>query len=371
MANEGLRVLVTGAAGFIGAELVRQLLASGLGDGRADGPAGAPVAELIAADLQRPQAPWVDDRRVHLALGDVSQPDGLAAALGAAHGAAHGARGQVDSIFALGATLTHAAEHDLAHGLQVNLQGMLHLLQACRAMPRAPRLVYTSSIAAFGGALPETVDDEVAPAPQTSYGTHKAVNELLIADHTRRGHVDGRVLRLPIVLVRPAVPAPVLDGASGTSGTAAPAAPVSERVAALVREPLAGRDVACPLAPGTRMPVASVQAVARALRHLHDLPAAALAGVRALNLPSLSVTAAELAAAVQAVPARRGDVRHPLGHIGWLPEPALQAIVDGWPRRFTSARALALGLRADTDLDMLIDHYLDGLTVDGLAAAQR
>jgi len=338
MGAAGQRVLVTGAAGFIGSTLVRQLLAEGLHG-------GAAITELVVADLHRPAADWVTDPRVRLALGDVSQPAGIAAALGPA--------GQLDTVFALGATLTQAAEHDFAHGLEVNLYGMLRLLEACRGLSHAPKLVYTSSIAAFGGALPETVDDSVLPAPQTSYGTHKAVNELLIADYSRRGHVDGRVLRLPIVLVRP--------GAGPR--TASPAAPVSDRVAAIVREPLHGRDVACPLAPGTRMPVASAHAAARALRQLHDLPAAALAGGRVLNLPSLSVTAAELAEAVRALPGRRRWPRV-LGQVHWSPEPALQAIVDGWPRRFTSARALALGLQADADLATIVDHYLRDAGLD-------
>jgi nucleoside-diphosphate-sugar epimerase len=159
--------------------------------------------------------------------------------------------------------------------------------------------------------------------------------ELLINDHSRRGFIDGRVLRLPVVLTHP-------GPASGS---------VSDRIAALIREPLAGRDTVCPLAAATRVPVASVQSVVNSFLALHELAASRFGPTRVMNLPSLTVTPAELAAAV----VRRGAT----GQIKWQADRQMQAIVDGWPRAFTSELALSLGLQADPHVDALVDAYLE------------
>ena len=250
---------------------------------------------------------------------------------------------QADCVFHLAALLANETEADLTRGMDVTLRALLAMLDACRAQGRTqgrvPRLVFTSSIAAFGGPLPELVDDSVPRTPQTSYGTHKAIAELLIDDYTRRGLLDGRVLRLPIVLAR-----------NAPAGTA-----VSDRVAALVRDPVLGHDVVCGIHPDTVMPVASAHRVAAALLRMATLPAAAFGHTRAMNLPSLSTTPQELAEA-----ASRGAVRE-TGRVTWVPDPALQAVIDGWPRRFGSARAAKLGLVGDTDADEIVRHFVQEL----------
>ena len=210
-----------------------------------------------------------------------------------------------------------------------------------------PRFVYTSSIAAYGGRLPETVDDNHVLTPQTSYGTHKAVGELMVSDYSRRGFVDGRVLRLPVVLVRP-----------GTQLNS-----ISARIGALVRDPLAGLPTACPLDGETRLPLASVQAVSEALRALSAVPAEVFGATRAMNLPSLSVRVDELVQIVQTIPTWRGW-RRPVGPVHWQPEPAMQAIVDGWPRRFDSELARRLGIAGDRTLPHVINRYLQTLSED-------
>ena len=324
-AKEGtMRTVILGAAGLIGRALARQV-------------AGAPgfVSGLVLADRVAAPVPGGAAVPVRAATGDVCDEAFVAELVR-----------EADCIVHLAATLAADAEADLLRGTAVNLHAPLRLLELCRAKVEgggaAVRFVFTSSIAAFGGALPEVVDDTVPRTPQTSYGTHKAVLELMIDDATRRGALDGRTLRLPVVLVRPG------------GGTA-----VSDRVAALVREPVLGRDVACGLHPGTRLVVASARRVASALHRLMAVPAAALGpGTRAMNLPSLSVTAAELAAAAEGC-----GVARP-GRVSWVADPALQLMLDSWPRRFTSVRAAALGLEADASAAAIVRGFMED---EGLA----
>ncbi len=321
-----MRVLITGAAGFIGRHLVRDLLAAGSlrdGTGRE-----TRVTELVLADLVPAPVPGsAAGPRITVKVGDTGSPAFLAALFCEAF----------DSVFHLAATLTSEAEADVPRGLAVNVEGLLALLACCRAQAKPPRLVFASSIAAFGGTLPEVVEDDTPRLPQTSYGTHKVIAELLLADHARHGLLDARALRLPIVLIRPG----------------SPNAAVSDRVAAILREPLLGRDIACPLRPDTLIPVASALRVAAALRGVHDLPAEAFGPARALNLPALSVSIAEMVAALD----RHAATRR-LGRVTWAPDPALQAVVEGWPRRFHSAAALRHGIRADASIDEIIEAFL-------------
>jgi nucleoside-diphosphate-sugar epimerase len=189
----------------------------------------------------------------------------------------------------------------------------------------------------FGGPLPDTVGDDQKHTPQTTYGAHKAINELLIADATRHCVIDGRVLRLPIVLVR-----------------AGPSSPtVSDRIAALVRERLAGVDVSCPLLPSDRFPVASVGRVGEGLLRLHDLSAEELGAGRAMNLPALTVSVADVNASVERLAGNR-----PLGKIAFHPDPSFRAILESWPRHFVSERAAALGISADSSFDTIVAAYI-------------
>jgi nucleoside-diphosphate-sugar epimerase len=242
-----------------------------------------------------------------------------------------------DAVFHLAAALTFDAESDFTRGLAINVHALMRLLEHCRAQPVVPTFLFASSISSFGGPLPAVVGDFVFQTPQTSYGSHKAIAELLINDYSRRGFLDGRVLRLPIVLTHPGPPS----------------ASVSDRVAALLREPLDGHDAICPLAPDTPLAVASVDKVVAGLLALRDLPAGVFGATRAMNLPALTVTPGELAAAA----ARHGAT----GRTLWQPDEALQRIVAGWPAVFTSALALQHGIRADACADDIVAAYLDAL----------
>ena len=322
-----MKVLITGAAGFVGTAVTKALLRRGALCDRQG--AMRPIDDLVLADVVPMQAPSpARGVRVHVETGDAGDPAFLRHLLGDG----------VDSVFHLAAWLTMDAEADFSQGLEVNVHGLMRLLELCRALPGAPRLVFASSIAAFGGPLPKTVDDSVAQTPQTSYGTHKAIAELLINDYSRKGFIDGRALRLPVVMTRP--------------GASTPA--VSDRIAAIVREPLLGRDTVCPLSADTRIPVASVQRVAGAFLALHDLPPVAFGHTRAMNLPSLTVSIGEIIAAVE----RAGRDRAP-GRITVAPDPVLQSVVDGWPSAFVSARASRHGIGADASIDALVQAFLD------------
>ncbi|MDZ7839545.1 MAG: NAD-dependent epimerase/dehydratase family protein [Gammaproteobacteria bacterium] len=314
-----MRVLITGAAGFLGRRLFRalvhkQTLADAAGEQRR-------LTEIHLADIVDVEPPESEDAAVTVLRGDLADTDFVEQL----------AAGGYDSIFHLAAYLTMHAEKDPVLAYRVNVEALRAIMEG---VEDCPRLVFTSSIAVFGGDLPDTVDNDVAPAPTTTYGTHKAINELLIADYSRHGRVDGRALRLPIVLIRPGEPQPV----------------VSDRVAAIAREPLNGRDTVAALAPETRLPVVSVGAVAAALLRVHDLPAADLPPKRAFNLPALTVRVSDMAASVQ----RKGGS----GQIDFVPDPRMQAIVDGWPRHFVSEHAASLGIGPDADFDAIIDDYM-------------
>jgi nucleoside-diphosphate-sugar epimerase len=294
-----IRTLVLGAAGFIGRRLVDRLSARG--------------DHLTLVDR------YSFDHPAAIA-GDITDPafvDRLT-------------EERFDAVFHLASTLTLEAEADPDAAFANNIEPLRRLV----ARSRGARFNFASSIAVFGGELPDEVDDHVKALPTTVYGTHKAVSELLLADAHRRGAVDARILRLPIVLTRPGSPTPA----------------ISDRVAAIIREPLAGRRVSCPFAPETRIPVASAGAVASAFVRLDGCGIADLPAGRAMNLPSLTVSVSQMVAAVER--------RDRGGLVDFRPEAELQSIVDGWPRMFTSEAASALRIAADASIDELISDQV-------------
>ena len=211
------------------------------------------------------------------------------------------------------------------------------LLEVCRAGGHAPRLVFTSSVAVYGGALPSTVLDSTAVNPQSSYGTQKAIGELLINDYSRRGFVDGRVLRLPTISVRPG----------------RPNAAASSFASGIIREPLKGEASVCPVAPETRIWVMSPATAVACLIAGHELSAASLGVSRVINLPGLSVTAGEMAAALGRVAGPE-----PVSRIRWTRDPRIERMVSTWPGAWDSSRALALGFPQDESFEAAIRQHI-------------
>ena len=311
-----MRVVITGGCGFLGRRVALRLLER------------LEVDELVLFDNAPSALPLPEDRRLKLVTGDIADLETV--------------RGVVapgtNSVFHLAAVVSGEAEADTDLGYRVNLDGARAVLEACRALGTCPRLVFASSLAVYGGALPPAVGDDTALTPETSYGTQKAIGELLVNDNSRKGFVDGRAVRLPTVVVRPGRP----NRAASTFASS------------IIREPLSGREAVCPVSPDTVMALASPRRVVDALLRAHDLPAADFATSRSLQLPGFSVAVGEIVAAVRRVGGEQAYTR-----IRWEPDPLIQRIVSGWPQALAAPRAAALGFTADNGIDEVVQSFIE------------
>jgi nucleoside-diphosphate-sugar epimerase len=321
-----MKVVITGGAGFLGRRLAHRLLQQGT----LAGPSGTTetIDTLVLLDMVRPEPSSATDARLRVMTGDITDRTVLAQVIDA----------QTTSVFHFAAVVSAAAEADFDLGMRINLDGTLAVLDACRALPRPPRLIFTSSIATFGGPLPEVVDDATPQTPQTSYGAQKVIGEILVNDYSRKGFVDGRAVRLPTVVVRP-----------GRPNQAA-----SSFASSIVREPLSGLETVCPVAAETRLAILSPRQAVAAFLRAHDLPAAAWEHSRAVNVPGLSVRVTDMVEALRRVAGERA-----VGRIHWQPNAEIQRIISSWPGAFTSARAHRLGFQADANMDAIIQAFIE------------
>lgn len=317
-----MKIVITGGAGFLGLRLARALLARGTLEGRSGGQER--IERIVLLDVATAR---LEDPRVECRTGDVADPALIADVIGA----------DTDTVFHLAAVVSGQAEAEFDLGMRVNLDATRVLLEACRRLPVAPRLVFSSSCAVFGGELPARVPESWNLQPQTSYGTQKAIGELLVNDYARKGFIDGRALRLPTICVRPGKPN--LAASSFASG--------------IIREPLAGVEALCPVAPATPMWLSSPHAVVQHFIVAHEAPAAAFGRSRALNLPGISVTVGEMAATLERVAGREVAAR-----IRWEPDARIARIVAGWPAAVETERALAMGMRPDVDFAAIVRAYI-------------
>ena len=316
-----MRVLITGAGGFIGKVLTRHLLS---GTELLDrGGTAQQIERILLVDTYLPEA---RDTRVDYLHGDISNGSILQRI----------ADWKPDSIFHLAAILTSAAEREPAHALAVNVSGLAQFVNVLSSKSNPPKFIYPSSIAVFGGELPDVVNDDLVQRPQTTYGTHKAIAELMIGDAARGGNIDGRALRLPIVLVHPGPPT----------------ASVSDRIASVVREAVAGREIVIPLRETTCIPVVSVETAAANLIVMHNLDVSRLNSVMVINQPALTISMSEIVASL------RAELNSTILNAQFKPDSALEDIVASWPKGFVSHRANALGISADKNFGEIVRHYI-------------
>ena len=318
-----MHILITGAAGMIGRKLTARLAADGALNGE-------PIGRLTLIDVSAPQRPDRFAGRVDAVAADIADPPAVQAAIA----------GKPEVIFHLAGVVSGEAELDFEKGMRVNLDGSRALLEAVRSAgdDYRPRFVFASSLAVFGAPFPEAIPDDFHTTPLTSYGTEKAIVELLLADYTRRGFLDGIGIRLPTINVRPGRPNKAASGFFSS----------------IIREPLNGEEAVLPVDENVvhwhASPRAAVGFLVRAAGLAHEQ-----VGPRVnLTMPGVACTVAEQIAALRRIAGDKIASR-----IRREPDPLVMRMVAGWPRRFDPRRALALGFRAEASFDEIIRVHIE------------
>ncbi len=316
-----MHVLIIGAAGMLGQKLLKRLLSTGELNSRA-------ITQVTLFDVI--PAPTIESSvlNVDIRVGDLATV-GAAEQLIAL---------RPDIIFHLAAIVSGEAEQDFEKGYRINMDGTRLLLEAIRLSGTTPQLIFTSSIAVFGAPLPEPIPDSHHQTPLTSYGTQKAICELLISDYSRKGYLHGVSLRLPTICVRPGKPNKAASGF----------------FSGIIREPLNGETAVLPVGEDVLHWHASPRAAVDFLLHATLLTADQLGAHRALVLPGVAVTVGEQIAALTRVAGAHVSAR-----IERKPDAFVQAIVSGWPKCFAAERAKKLGFRAEKDFDEIIRVHIE------------
>ncbi|WP_299865711.1 D-erythronate dehydrogenase [uncultured Hoeflea sp.] len=320
-----MHVLIIGAAGMIGRKLVGAISRNGKLGAKA-------VAALTLADAIEPEVPAEFAGSVKTIAADISDPVTAPQLLS----------GRPDVIVHLAAIVSGEAEQDFDKGYRINLDGTRYMFDAVRHLAQAdgycPRLIFASSIAVFGAPMPDLIDDEFLPAPMTSYGTQKAIGELLLQDYTRRGFFDGLAIRLPTICIRPGAPNKAASGF----------------FSGILREPLNGQPAVLPVPDTVRHWHASPRAAVGFLTHAATIDLERVGHRRVLNMPGVSATVAEQIEALRSVAGDRA-----VALIKRQPDPDIMKIVETWPRGFTAQRAVALGFQAERSFEEIIRVYID------------
>ena len=317
-----MKIVITGGHGFLGQKLCDQLLDKGItlpsGDHHT-------VSSLVLSDIQASAAEPADSR-VTSVVGDSSDPAVLEQLIDA----------EVNAVFHLAAVVSGQAEQEFDVGMRVNLDGTRHLLERCKALGTQPLVVFASSTAVYGGALPETLTDQTTPVPQSSYGTQKLMGEMLVNDLSRKGYIDGRALRLPTVVVRPGKPN----------------AAASSFASGIIREPMNGESANCPVPASTRLWITSPARVIDNILHSTSVPAELLGDSRSVALPGISVTVQTMLDTLEQVVGTDARQRVTLDY-----DPVIDAIVKTWPGNIATERADALGFTGDTDFSSIVRQH--------------
>ncbi|MCT7378471.1 D-erythronate dehydrogenase [Chelativorans salis] len=320
-----MHVLVIGAAGMVGRKLVERLAAE-------EGLLGVGVSRLSLVDIVEPPVP--------AAFTEIATP--MAMDLSAPGSAEKLAAARPDIVFHLAAIVSGEAEADFEKGYRVNLDGTRALFEAIRlegqTEPYRPRVVFASSIAVFGAPFPDRIGDEFFATPLTSYGTQKAIAELLLSDYSRRGFFDGVGLRLPTICIRPGKPNKAASGFFSN----------------ILREPLAGQEAVLPVEEDVRHWFASPRAAVGFFIHAATLDLSRVGPRRNLTMPGLSALVGEQIAALKRVAGEKAVklIRHE-------PDPTIRAIVAGWPTNFDARRAEGLGFAAENSFDDIIRIHIE------------
>ena len=318
-----MHILITGAAGMIGRKLTARLVKDASLNGQT-------IDRLTLIDVVAPEQPAGFGGTVDATTADLSAPGAAAAAVAA----------RPDVIFHLAGVVSGEAETDFEKGYRVNLDGTRALLEAIRVTggDYKPKLVFTSSIAVFGAPFPEAIADDFHLTPLTSYGTQKAVCELLLADYTRRGFLEGVGIRLPSIVVRPGKPNKAASGF----------------FSGIIREPLAGQEAILPVADSVLHWHASPRSAVGFLIHAAGLTRAQLGDRVNLTMPGVCCTVGEQIAALRRIAGDRIAAR-----IRRAPDDLVARIVAGWPRRFDARRALTLGFTVEATFDDIIRAHIE------------
>jgi nucleoside-diphosphate-sugar epimerase len=318
-----MHILITGAAGMIGRKLTARLIAEGALNGQ-------PIDRLTLLDVSEPERPGQAAARIDAVAADIADPATARAAIA----------GRPEVIFHLAGVVSGEAEVDFEKGMRVNLDGSRALLEAIRTAGGSyhPKLVFASSIAVFGAPFPDAIPDDFHTTPLTSYGTEKAIVELLLADYTRRGFLDGVGIRLPTINVRPGRPNKAASGFFSS----------------IIREPLSGEEAVLPVDENVLHWHASPRAAVGFLLHAAELEKEKIGSRVNLTMPGVGCTVAEQIAALRRVAGDKVAAR-----IRRQPDPLVVRMVAGWPQRFEPRRALALGFRAEASFDEIIRVHIE------------
>ena len=320
-----MHVMITGSAGMLGKKLAASFTAGGKVGGDV-------VDRLTLVDVAKTPVPAALIDRSTVIAGDFADA-GTASTL---------IESRPDVIFHLAAVVSGEAEADFDLGYRINLDGTRHLFEAirleARKAPYCPKIIFASSIAVFGAPFPAQIPDDYFTTPLTSYGTQKAICELLLSDYTRRGIFGGVGLRLPTICIRPGSPNKAASGFFSN----------------ILREPLAGKEAILPVSESVRHWFASPRAAVGFMVHAANLDSAAIGPRRNLTMPGLSATVAEEIDAL-----RRFGGEKAVKLIHHVPDEAIQRIVAGWPSNFEAARATRLGFEADRDFDEIVRNHME------------
>jgi nucleoside-diphosphate-sugar epimerase len=316
-----MHILITGAAGMIGRKLSARLV-------KDDQLNGKKIDRLTLIDVVAPEKPAGFIGTTDLSASDLSSPGAAAKAIA----------GRPDVIFHLAGVVSGEAETDFDKGYRVNLDGTRALLEEIRAAGYKPKVVFTSSIAVYGAPFPASIGDEFQLTPLTSYGTQKAISELLLADYNRRGILDGVGIRLPTICVRPGKPNKAASGF----------------FSGIIREPLAGQEALLPVAESVRHTHASPRAAVGFLIHAAGLTREQLGPRINLAMPGVSCTVGEQIDALRRVAGDKVAAR-----IRRAPDELVQRIVSGWAERLDAKRARDLGFKAETSFDDIVRAHIE------------